>query len=51
MPAALASVSPEDVRPLALNTVPARTPCQRACGSSAPIRSAANHEYGDIAPK
>jgi hypothetical protein len=25
--------------------------CQLACGSTESIRSAANHEYGDIAPK
>ena len=39
------------MRSFALKTAPASTPCQRASGSSSSIRSAANHEYGDIAPK
>jgi hypothetical protein len=39
------------MRPFALNTAAANTGIQSAAGSSAPIRSAANHEYGDIAPK
>ena len=51
IPSARRSVSPQDVRPCSLKTTPASTPRQRACGSSRSIRSAANHEYGDMAPK
>ena len=48
---ARSSVRPHDVRPAPLNRPPANTGHQVASGSSASIRSAANHEYGDIAPK
>jgi len=36
---------------VARNSPPANTGRHTASGISAPIRSAANHEYGDIAPK
>ena len=49
--ASRSSVSPHDVRPAALNSPPAKTGRHVASGISSPIRSAANHEYGDIAPK
>jgi hypothetical protein len=45
------AVSPHDVLPTALNSPPAKTGRQVASGTTPPIRSAANHEYGDIAPK
>jgi hypothetical protein len=51
IPSARRSVSAHEPRPLALKRAPANTPRQRACGTNRSIRSAANQEYGDIAPK
>jgi hypothetical protein len=45
------SVWPHDVRPAALKMNAAVTGRQRALGSSSSMRSAASHEYGDIAAK
>ena len=51
MPALRRSASPHETRPCALKSPPANTGRHSASGSSDPIRSAASHEYGDIAPK
>src|SRR5205807_2222849 len=50
-PRARSSVKPHELLPLALKSPPRNSACQRASGKSSLIRSAASHEYGDMAPK
>ena len=51
IPRERSSVRPHELLPLALKSPPRNSARQRAAGKSSSIRSAASHEYGDMAPK